>query len=91
MKSKGRSGVAAFDGALITGTSPGFDKETSFNTIIDKGAGTIWFYRDNSGIISIRLPISSNASIETDVDGKTGLITVGSGGTINIIIRQQSG
>ena len=91
LKSKGRSGVAAFDGAQITGTVPGFDKETSFNTIIDKGAGTIWFYRDNSGVISIRLPISSNANIETDVDGKTGLITVGQGGSINIIIRQQSG
>jgi hypothetical protein len=37
------------------------------------------------------LPISSNAVIETDVDGKTGLISIGTGGSINIIIRQQSG
>jgi len=91
MKGSAQSESGSFDGAQITGTAPGFDKNTSFNTIVDQGAGTIWFYRDNSGIISIRLPISSNAVIETDVDGKTGLISIGTGGSINIIIRQQSG
>jgi len=78
--------------ADIRGTiNPGFDPQTSFNTIIDQGAGDIWFYRDNNGIISIRIPISSQATIDTDVDGKTGQIIVNGGGSINIIIRQTSG
>lgn len=84
-------GGAGFDGASIIGTSPGFDKDTSFNTIVDQGGGTIWFYRDNNGIISVKLPISSGARIDTEVDGKTGTIVVNGGGSINIIIRQQSG
>lgn len=84
-------GAEGFDGASIVGTSPGFDKETSFNTIIDQGAGTIWFYRDNNGIISVRIPISAGARIDSEVDGKTGTIIVNGGGSINIIIRQQSG
>lgn len=78
--------------ADIRGTlAPGFDPQTSFNTIIDQGAGDIWFYRDNNGIISIRIPISSQATIDTEVDGKTGQIIVNGGGSINIIIRQTSG
>ena len=84
-------GDEGFDGANIVGTAPGFDKDTSFNTIIDQGGGTIWFYRDNSGIISVKIPISSGARIDTEVDGKTGTIIVNGGGSINIIIRQQSG
>ena len=86
-----RDGSEGFDGASIIGTSPGFDKDTSFNTIVDQGGGTIWFYRDNNGIISVKLPISSAARIDTEVDGKTGTIIVNGGGSINIIIRQQSG
>ena len=78
--------------ADIRGTiSPGFDPQTSFNTIIDQGRGQIWFYRDNNGIISVRIPISSQATIDTEVDGKTGTIIVNGGGSISIIIRQQSG
>tara|TARA_B100000900_G_scaffold403084_1_gene409729 strand:- start:1846 stop:3030 length:1185 start_codon:yes stop_codon:yes gene_type:complete len=78
--------------ADIRGTiSPGFDPQTSFNTIIDQGRGQIWFYRDNNGIISVRIPIASQATIDTEVDGKTGTIVVNGGGSISIIIRQQSG
>jgi len=84
-------GGEGFNGASIVGTAPGFDKETSFNTIIDQGGGTIWFYRDNNGIISVKIPISAGARIDSEVDGKTGTIIVNGGGSINIIIRQQSG
>ena len=71
----------------ITGTGPGFDKESQYNTIIDD-SGQIWFYREVTGIISIRLPIEVNASIRTITDEKESLITVGDGEAVSIIITQ---
>lgn len=72
----------------FTGTSPGFDKATQYNTIIDQGAGQIWFYRDVNGIISARIPIGSNTTLETTNEGKRNLITVGDGQSVVIIINQ---
>ena len=74
-------------GINIVGTAPGFDKDSQYNTIIED-SGQIWFYREVTGIISIRLPISANASISTITDEKESLITVGDGEAINIIITQ---
>ena len=82
-----RGGTAAFEGADITGTTPGFDKETQYNTIIDD-SGQIWFYRQVQGIISIRLPIEANARIYTVTDEKESTILVGDGQAINIEIVQ---
>jgi aspartyl-tRNA synthetase len=61
-------------GINIAGTSPGFDKDSQYNTIIED-SGQIWFYREVTGIISIRLPISANASISTITDEKESLKT----------------
>ena len=80
-KSKG------FDNVNITGTAPGFDKESQYNTIVD-ASGQIWFYREVTGIISIKMPIHANASISTITDEKESLITVGDGYAVSIIIRQ---
>ena len=86
-RKRGGGGTATFDGADITGTTPGFDKETQYNTIIDD-SGQIWFYRQVQGIISIKLPIEANARIYTVTDEKESVIKVGDGGAINIEIVQ---
>jgi|TARA_B100000959_G_C14989897_1_gene627342 hypothetical protein len=87
LQRKRGKGGAAFDGADITGTAPGFDKETQYNTIIDD-SGQIWFYRQVQGIISIKLPIEANARIQTITDEKESVIIVGDGQAINIEIVQ---
>ena len=76
-----------FDNVNITGTLPGFDKDTQYQTIVED-TGQIWFYRQVTGIISIRLSDQANATINTITDEKESLITVGDGESINIIIRQ---
>ena len=48
---------AAFGSVRIEGTTSGFDKDTQYNTIVDKGLGQIWFYREVNGIISIKIPM----------------------------------
>ncbi len=76
------------DSSDISGTRLGFDKETQYNTIIDSGAGQIWFYREVNGIISIKIPVGTNATLESENEGKRNLITVGDGQSVVIIIRQ---
>ena len=71
----------------IEGTLIGFDKDTQYQTIVED-TGQIWFYRQVTGIISIRLSDQANATINTITDEKESLITVGDGESINIIIRQ---
>lgn len=78
----------AFGVVRIDGTLPGFDKDTQYNTIVDKGLGQIWFYREVNGIISIRLPIYAQANIRTVTDEKESLIRVGDGSSLNITITQ---
>ena len=80
--------TGADDTGNIVGTVLGFDKDTQYNTIIDKGAGTIWFYREVNGIISVKVPISANLTLESENEGKRNLITVNDGESIVIIIRQ---
>ena len=72
----------------IVGTAVGFDKTTQYNTIIDESAGQIWFYREVNGIISIKIPIDTNATIESNNEDVENLITVGDGQSVIIIIRQ---
>ena len=72
----------------IVGTALGFDKNTQYNTIIDQGAGQIWFYREVNGVISVRIPIDSNTTLESENEGKKNLISVGDGQSVVIIIRQ---
>ena len=76
-----------FGSVDIRGTLPGFDKDTQYQTIVED-TGQIWFYRQVTGIISIRLAEGANARINTITDEKESLITVGDGESINIIIRQ---
>ncbi len=78
----------AFSVASIEGTAFGFDKDTQYNTIVDKGLGQIWFYREVNGIISIKIPIYAQATIRTETDEKGSLIKVGDGSSINISITQ---
>ena len=86
-RGKGGSSAEGFDGVRVEGTAPGFDKDTQYNTIVDD-SGQIWFYREVTGIISIKLPISANARINTITDEKESIITVGDGQSVNIIITQ---
>jgi hypothetical protein len=85
--SRKRGGAEGFDGVSIEGTAPGFDKDSQYNTMIDD-SGQIWFYREVSGIISLKLPITANARIETITDEKESIITVGDGESVSIIITQ---
>lgn len=78
----------AFGVVRIDGTLPGFDKDTQYNTIVDKGLGQIWFYREVNGIISIKLPIYAQAEVRTITDEKESLIRVGDGSSLNITITQ---
>ena len=72
----------------FTGTKLGFDKETQYNSIIDTGMGQIWFYREVNAVISVRVPIDSNTTIESENEGKRNVITVGDGQSVIIFIRQ---
>jgi hypothetical protein len=85
-KTDGQQGVD-----IITGTlASGFDPKTQFNTIIDR-SGFIWFYREVNGTISVKVPIGSNARLETDIENKTNVICVNDCSGINIYIRQTQG
>ena len=86
-RKRGGGGTAVFEGADITGTAPGLDKNTQYNTIIDD-SGQIWFYRQVQGVISIKLPIEANARIYTVTDERESVITVGDGEAIQIEILQ---
>lgn len=77
-----------FGVARIEGTAFGFDKDSQYNTIVDKGLGQIWFYREVQGVISIKIPIYAQATIRTTTDEKGSLIKVGDGSSINITITQ---
>ena len=77
-----------FGVARIEGTAFGFDKDSQYNTIVDKGLGQIWFYREVNGVISIKIPIYAQAMIRTTTDEKGSLIKVGDGSSINITITQ---
>lgn len=84
-----RKSAGAGEAGEIQGTiAPGFDKDTQYNTLIDQGAGQIWFYREVNGIISIKIPIGSNVTLETENEGKRNNIIVGDGQSVVIIIRQ---
>ena len=76
------------DKADIVGTTVGFDKETQYNTIIDQGAGEIWFYREVNGVISIRIPITTQLTLDSENEGKKNTIIVGDGQSVLITIRQ---
>tara|TARA_B100000287_G_scaffold317734_1_gene301472 strand:+ start:5220 stop:6353 length:1134 start_codon:yes stop_codon:yes gene_type:complete len=79
---------AKYGSVRLEGTVAGFDKDSQYNTIIDKGLGQIWFYREVNGIISIRIPMFAQASIRTVTDEKESFIKVGDGTSINITITQ---
>ncbi len=84
-----RKSAGAGEAGEIQGTiAPGFDKDTQYNTLIDQGAGQIWFYREVNGIISVKVPIGSNVTLETENEGKRNNIIVGDGQSVIIIIRQ---
>ena len=75
-------------GQKFTGTKLGFDKESQYNTFIDKGLGQLVFYRDVNGVIGIKVSLDSNTRIESENEGKTNIITVGDGTSVVIIIKQ---
>ncbi|MDA9002772.1 FecR family protein [bacterium] len=75
-------------GQEFAGTKLGFDKETQYNTFIDKGLGQLVFYRDVNGVIGIRVSRESNTRIESENEGKRNIITVGDGTSVVIIIKQ---
>ena len=63
----------------LAGTVLGFDIDTQYNTIIDRGLGTIKFYRNVDGIISVTLMMYQNATLRTISDQKESNIILGDG------------
>lgn len=79
------------DGSIsLDGTVLGFDTDTQYNSILDKGLGTIKFYRDVNGIISITLTSNTSAMINTITDQKDSLIMLNNGQNIIINIEQRN-
>lgn len=77
----------------ITGTlNPGYDTATMYNTLLDNSE-YIWFLRvvDGQGKISLKIPVGSNARIETETEGPPSIICVNECSSINIYIRQTQG
>jgi len=72
----------------FSGTALGFDKETQYNSIIDTGMGQLWFYREVNAVVSVRVPIGSNTTLESTNEDKKSVITVGDGQSVVIIINQ---
>ena len=72
----------------LTGTVLGFDVDTQYNTILDRGLGTIKFYRNVDGIISVTLMMYQNATLRTISDQKESNIILGDGQGIIITITQ---
>jgi len=84
-----RRGTRAAQGTNeFTGTALGFDRETQYNSIIDTGMGQLWFYREVNAVVSVRVPIGSNTTLETTSEDKKTVITVGDGQSVVIIINQ---
>ena len=84
-----RRGTRAAQGTEeFSGTALGFDKETQYNSIIDQGMGQLWFYREVNAVISVRVPIGSNTTLESTNEDKKSIITVGDGQSVIIIINQ---
>lgn len=72
----------------LRGTKIGFDTDTQYNSIIDKGADTVKFFRDVDGVISISMLLSQSATIRTVSDQKESEIILGDGQGIIINITQ---
>ena len=72
----------------LAGTVLGFDVDTQYNTILDRGLGTIKFYRNVDGIISVTLMMYQNATLKTISDQKESNIILGDGQGIIITITQ---
>ena len=72
----------------LQGTKVGFDVDTQYNSIVDKGADTVKFFRDVDGVISISMLLSQSATIRTVSDQKESEIILGDGQGIIINIMQ---
>ena len=72
----------------LDGTKLGFDVDSQYNTLLDKGAGTVKFLRDVDGVISITMLLSQTATIRTISDQKESEIILGDGQGIIINITQ---
>ena len=75
-------------GIDLQGTKFGFDVDTQYNSIVDKGADTVKFFRDVDGVISISMILSQSATIRTVSDQKESEIILGDGQGIIINITQ---
>lgn len=72
----------------LQGTRVGFDVDTQYNSIVDKGADTVKFFRVVDGVISISMLLSQSATIRTVSDQKESEIILGDGQGIIINITQ---
>ena len=79
---------ALSSGLDLQGTIQGFDSDTQYNSIVDKGADTIKFFREVNGIISISMLLSQSATIRTISDQKESEIILGDGQGIILNITQ---
>lgn len=75
-------------GIDLSGTTLGFNVDTQYNTLLDTGLGTVKFYRNVDGVISLTFIMSQNATIRTTSNQKESEIVLGDGQSIIINITQ---
>ena len=79
------SGTAGF---TLQGAVVGFNKDSQYNVF--EQDGDLVFFRNVNGVINIIIAAGNSGTLETDVEGYSGIITFGRGEGIEIYINQSN-
>ena len=74
--------------AVLKGATYGLNTDSQYN-IFNEDGGLV-FYRDVNGVISLRFLSGGAITVDTEVDGYTGIITADGGGDIVVVIKQSN-
>ena len=77
-----------FSGNENHGTVVGFNKDSQYNVF--EQDGDLVFFRNVNGVINIIIAAGNSGTLETDVEGYSGIITFGRGEGIEIYINQSN-
>lgn len=76
-------GIAGF---ALNGASVGLNKDSQYNVF--EQDGNLVFFRNVNGVINIVIAAGNSGTLETNVEGYSGIITFGRGDGIEIVINQ---
>ena len=80
-----QTGTATF---ALQGATVGFNKDSQYNVF--EQDGDLVFFRNVNGVINIIIAAGNSGTLETDVEGYSGIITFGRGEGIEIYINQSN-